>query len=395
MNCPICNHNETQPLLTLEHTPIYQHPLTPECHIPLPHYLDLEYRFCTHCGHGLQSQFDKELMDKIYANHYYTPAPDSIGHQFRDEFFTAIETIVANQQPGCRILEIGSSSGELLAIFRQKISNPYLMGYEPSHKSAIAARQLDIPTRCEFFTPQSVQQEHQEYDIIVSRHVIEHIVDFSAFMEAIAHVSHENTRLILETPSLDDAMLRPNIAPFHVEHAHVFSAYSLAKLAANYGWFSEQHNVTSGGNLILCFTRDRARMITIPPLPFNNRLQELLHWQAQRLTQEIGMRKIILWGADSGGTSLICIHNLHPELVVDGNPNKQGKKFCGQPWIIQYGPEAIVRLQQDSNCKMEEYCIIIGSAFYKEIRAQLAELNWRGGIISPYEWCLSANQTKQ
>ena len=136
-------------------------------------------------------------------------------------------------------------------------------------------------------------------------------------------------------------------------------------------------------------------MITIPPLPFNNRLQELLHWQAQRLTQEIGMRKIILWGADSGGTSLICIHNLHPELVVDGNPNKQGKKFCGQPWIIQYGPEAIVRLQQDSNCKMEEYCIIIGSAFYKEIRAQLAELNWRGGIISPYEWCLSANQTKQ
>ncbi len=390
MNCPICNHHDTLPLLTLQRTPIYQHPLAPECDIPLPHYLDLEYHFCTNCGHGFQRHFDRELMDRIYANHYYTPAPDSIGHQFRDDFFTAIEPIVATLQPCCRILEIGSSSGEVLATFKQKISDPYLMGYEPSQNSAIAARQLGIPTHCEFFTPLSVQKETQPYDVIVSRHVIEHIVDFSAFWQAIADISHDQTRVLLETPSLDDAMVKPSIAPFSVEHAHVFSAHSLATLAASYGWYAEQQHITPGGNLILCFVRNKTQMIAIPPLTFSSRVQQLISWQADRLTKEIGTRKIILWGAGSGGISLICVHNLQPEVFVDGNPNKRGKKFCGQPWVIAYGPDAITKLQQDPDFKMEEYCIIISSTFHREIRANLAELNWQGTIISPYEWNPSA-----
>lgn len=394
MNCPICNHHDSQLLFAQQRAPIYQHPLAPECEIPQPHYLDLEYRFCTNCGHGFQSHFDGNLMDRIYANHYYTPAPDNIGHQFRDEFFTAISSIIATLQPGCRILEIGSSSGELLATFKQKISQPYLMGYEPSQNSAAAAQQLGIPTRCEFFSLTSVQVEHQPYDVIVSRHVIEHIVDFSAFWQAIAHISHDQTRVLLETPSLEFAMAKPSIAPFHVEHAHVFSAHSLATLAAHYGWYAEQQHVTSAGNMVLSFVKDKTKLTTINLPTFNNSALELLGWQAKRLTKEMGSQKIILWGAGAGGLSLICAHHLQPELLVDGNPNKHGKKFCGQPWIVAYGPEAITKLQQDPgrNQNIEEYSIIIGSTFYREIRAQLAALNWQGGIISPYEWDLTSNQ---
>lgn len=386
MNCPICNHKESQLLLQLQHTPIYQHPVEPECDIPLPHYLDLEYRFCPGCGHAFQSHFDNVLMDSIYTNHYYTPAPDSIGHQFRDEFFTAIAQILSVLQPGCRILEIGSSSGEVLATFKQNINHPYLMGYEPSQNSAAAARQLGIPTRCEFFTPQSVQVETQPYDLIVSRHVIEHIIDFEAFWSAIAHIAHAGTCVILETPSLEVAMQKPSISPFHVEHAHVFSAHSLATLAAAHGWYAEQKHFTSAGNMILCFARDKALAAPIARPPFTTSLQQLLNWQAKRLTEEIGTRKVILWGAGAGGLSLICAHRLQPEQLVDGNPNKQGKKFCGQPWIIAYGPDVITRLVEQNESNPEAYTIIIGSTFYREIRAMLAELNWQGGIISPYEW---------
>lgn len=386
MNCPICHHHESQLLLQLQHTPIYQHPVDPACDIPQPHYLDLEYRFCPECGHAFQSHFDSVLMDSIYTNHYYTPAPDSIGHQFRDEFFTAIAQILNVLQPECRILEIGSSSGEVLATFKQNINHPYLMGYEPSQNSAAAARQLGIPTRCEFFTPQSVQVETQPYDLIVSRHVIEHIIDFEAFWSAIAHIAHAGTCVILETPSLEVAMQKPSISPFHVEHAHVFSAHSLATLAAAHGWYAEQKHFTSAGNMILCFVRDKALAAPIARPPFTTSLQQLLNWQAKRLTEEIGTRKVILWGAGAGGLSLICAHRLQPEQLVDGNPNKQSKKFCGQPWIIAYGPDVITRLVEQNESNPEAYTIIIGSTFYREIRAMLAELNWQGGIISPYEW---------
>lgn len=392
MNCPICNNHDTLPLLELQHTPIYQHPLEANSNIPLPHHLDLEYRFCANCSHAFQSHFDGELMDCIYSNHYYTPAPDSIGHQFRDDFFTAISQIVHTLKPGCSVLEIGSSSGEVLAIFRQKIHNASIMGYEPSQKSAIAAKQLNIPTRCEFFTPQSVQQENKSYDVIVSRHVIEHISDFSAFWKAIALISHDDTRLILETPSLDDAMFKPSLAPFHVEHAHVFSTHSLATLAASYGWYAEQQSITQCGNLIISFLRDRGQNIAIAPLTINKQIKQLISWQGCRLAKEIGDRKIIMWGAGSGCINLICIHNLQPTFIVDGNPNKQGKIFCGQPWSISYGPDEITRLQQDPHCNMEDYCIIISSAFHQEIRNQLAELNWKGAIISPYEWSPTAEK---
>ena len=96
MHCPICQSNNQQRLLSLARTPIYQHPLDAEIEVPLPHHVDLDYLFCETCGHAFQAEFDGALMDQIYANHYYTPAPDDIGHQFRDEFFTDIDLCDAN-----------------------------------------------------------------------------------------------------------------------------------------------------------------------------------------------------------------------------------------------------------------------------------------------------------
>jgi len=34
----------------------------------------------------------------------------------------------------------------------------------------------------------------------------------------------------------------------------------------------------------------------------------------------------------------------------------------------------------------DDYIIVIGSTFYKEIKEQLKELNWKGKVIAPYEW---------
>ena len=104
---------------------------------------------------------------------------------------------------------------------------------------------------------------------------------------------------MLETPSLEMAMQKPSISPFHVEHAHVFSAHSLATLAAAHGWYAEQKHFTSAGNMILCFVRNKTLAVSIMPPVFTTSLQQLLSWQAKRLAEEIGTRKVILWELES------------------------------------------------------------------------------------------------
>lgn len=384
MHCPICQSNNQQRLLSLARTPIYQHPLDAEIEVPLPHHVDLDYLFCETCGHAFQAEFDGALMDQIYANHYYTPAPDDIGHQFRDEFFSAIRPLITNVSIPNHILEIGSSSGEVLLNFKNQFPNACVQGYEPSQETALSAIGKGIPTKIQFFTPATVADEAHSYDLIVSRHVIEHIENFEAFWSAINQITHPDSLLLLETPSLESAMSRPSLAPFHVEHAHVFSSHSLTALAARYLWYPIFHHTTDSGNMILGFSQQTTRII-YPALPlFTSQLQQVIHQQCTRLEREIGNRKVLLWGAGAGGQTLISRHQLTPEKIIDGNPNKKGKKFCGLPWIIDYAPDVIQELQHENT--EANYVIVIGSTFYREIRATLAAANWQGGILSPYEW---------
>jgi hypothetical protein len=384
MPCPICQSNNQQRLLSLARTPIYQHPLDADIEVPLPHHVDLDYLFCEVCGHAFQAKFDGALMDQIYANHYYTPAPDDIGHQFRDEFFSAIRSLITHTPKPNHILEIGSSSGEVLLNFKNQFPNTRVQGYEPSQETARSAISKGIPTKIQFFNPATVADESHHYDVVISRHVIEHIEDFDSFWIAINKITHSGSILLLETPSLESAMSRPSLTPFHVEHAHVFSSHSLTTLAARYYWYPIFHSTTESGNMVLGFSQQKKNIITLVLPLFSSHLQQLIHQQRTRLLQQIGHQKVLLWGAGAGGQTLISRHQLTPEKIIDGNPNKKGKKFCGLPWIIEYAPDVIQELQHTNN--EAGYVIVIGSTFYREIRATLAEVHWQGGILSPYEW---------
>lgn len=130
--------------------------------------------------------------------------------------------------------------------------------------------------------------------------------------------------------------------------------------------------------MILCFVRDKEKAITISPLSFNRRIQQLISWQANRLSKEIGSRKVIMWG-----WFWMYKFNLYPRFKTRAyfgwkSEQKRGWQFCGQPWCISYGPDEITRLQQEPKYRAEEYCIVISSAFHQEIRAQLSALDWKG-----------------
>lgn len=68
--------------------------------------------------------------------------------------------------------------------------------------------------------------------------------------------------------------------------------------------------------------------------------------------------------------------------ILDGNPNKKGKYFCGSNTPIEYAPEIIKKLidkNEDIGVLM-----IISSSFHQEITETLSNLGWRGDIYAPY-----------
>lgn len=380
MNCPICGHTESEPLLTLLRYPIYQHPVPPEASITQPWFIDLHYRQCLACQHAWQPDFDADVLSRIYENHYYTPSPDGVGAQFRDDFMAVMERFGLAVRSGRSLLEIGASSGDALSRLRDAVGSREVLAYEPNHENAARARERGLPVREEFFCAEGVAGL-PSFDLIFARHVIEHIFDFDDVLSALRQTSREGSDLVLETPCLDWHVQQESTAPFHVEHNHVFSIRSLAKLGERGGWGCEQYAVSEDGNLIMWFRR-QLPSCDMPTRMAGANLQSAMERRVRRLSELLDRRKLLFWGAGSASCKLISLLGRDPEYLVDGNPGKAGKVFVGSARHIAPAEET---LRQIVALPSEEWpVVVIASSFDREIRARLGELGWKGEVLSLY-----------
>lgn len=382
MNCPVCNYKKNTLLLKLNNFPIYQHPMDDTSNIPLPHVIDIEYSICRQCAHAFQLNYNKDILEAIYKHHYYTPSPENIGASFRYDFIKFISENNIIDKKTLNVLEIGCSSGEVLAELKTIYSNVDYHGIEPNEETAIAAEKKELIVEKAFFTEKIASSLCFKSDLIYSRHVIEHIFDFKDFFKAISKVSHSTSTLILETPSLDWSITQPSTQAFHVEHIHVFSERSLVTLANQFGWFKDKSIITSSGNLIISFTKKNIkRPLSVAPLN-TEALQKYNNKIINNLQKVCKSGKFIFWGAGSSVMTLIALTKLRPEYIIDGNPNKVGKRFCGLNYNIHCALELtreLISMHRDT-----DYTMIISSSFYIEIEKELKRLGWRGIIYSPY-----------
>lgn len=382
MNCPVCNYKKNTLLLKLNNFPIYQHPMDDTSNIPLPHVIDIEYSICRQCAHAFQLNYNKDILEDIYKHHYYTPSPENIGASFRYDFIKFISENNIIDKKTLNVLEIGCSSGEVLAELKTIYSNVDYHGIEPNEETAISAEKKELIVEKAFFTEKIASSLCFKSDLIYSRHVIEHIFDFKDFFKAISKVSHSTSTLILETPSLDWSITQPSTQAFHVEHIHVFSEHSLVTLANQFGWFKDKNIVTASGNLIISFTKKNIkRPLSVAPLNIEA-LQKYNNKIINNLQKVCKSGKFIFWGAGTSVMTLIALTKLRPEYIIDGNPNKVGKRFCGLNYNIHCALELtreLISMHRDT-----DYTMIISSSFYIEIEKELKRLGWRGIIYSPY-----------
>jgi novobiocin biosynthesis protein NovU/D-mycarose 3-C-methyltransferase len=228
--CNVC-HGPTQGALILKGYPLFLGVLPPNCPEAGLSF-DLALHLCPACQHLVkEDNLPPEIQDIWYSQEQYAapcPALSGIGAQPMLDFMAFLAPSLP--QPGL-VLEIGSFDGYLLSLFQAK--GWQVRGCDPNPATAIARERFGIDARQEFFAAASYPVK--TFDLVVARHLLEHIADPHALVEQICAVLTDTGLLALEVPNARHILALGEIGALHHEHVSHFTAKSLARLLERHG----------------------------------------------------------------------------------------------------------------------------------------------------------------
>jgi SAM-dependent methyltransferase len=278
---------------------------------------------------------------------------------------------------GCRVGEVGAGSGGFLAHLQQ--AHGCTAYYDDLSDEALATlaqipglRRLDADVR--------------GLDLVVLRHVIEHVADPDAFIAAQAARLADDGALFVEVP--DWSYFDADCDPLIFEHLSQFSSGSLLALFARLGWTCDALEKSvcatdpASPNRVLRALFRKPRLSSARAA----RLRDAFH--ADYLPRYDGIntridafvarhpgRRVALWPASHLSFSLLLeTRRLHGAVVglFDIDKKKQGRRFQG---IGVHPPEALPEFAPD-------IVLITTMGYEDEIKDRLRQLGVRALAVS-------------
>ena len=335
--CPICAAASPAPFLVRDPVPVHQNLLAPtaEAAVALRRGR-VALHACGACGFVFNAAFDPSLLS--YGAAYDNT--QSCSPAFSDYVEALADRMVGEGGVrGCRIVEIGCGKGNFLrALIRRDPSNRGT-GFDPSYVGPDSEFDGRLRFARRFFDASSAGLEA---DVIVCRHVIEHVQDPVAMLQLMRRTAgHRPVRLFLETPCVEWILANEVTWDFFYEHCSYFSTGSLETALAAAGFAAEVIRHTFGGQYLWAEARAgegalpaSARQTTIPALARRFAAHEASRVDALRRRVEAlaADGPVAMWGAGAKGVTLANL--IDPErrsiaCVLDLNPNKQGGYLPG------------------------------------------------------------------
>jgi len=387
--CPVCNQDRLQlPLVQIEAVPVFCNVLLSDrqgaVNVPLG---DIHLFYCECCGHVYNGAFDPSKLD-------YGPAYENSLH-FSANFQTYAETLAARlvakyELKGKTVIEIGCGKGDFLRLMcRQGVGRS--IGFDPSYEETRASG-LD----CRHF---SVVREYysEKYsdidaDMVVCRHVLEHIESPAIFLRTIHKTigDRPNTLVFFEVPNVMYTLKDLGIWDLIYEHCGYFTSQSLIYLFNAAGFVPVSARSNFGGqylcieayperkdNVALEIYQEEPLQISRYAKNFaNQHRKKVEEWQRKLESMQGRGKKTVVWGGGSKGVTFLNLMRSHAEIdyIVDINPHKQGLyvPLTGQRII---SPDALADYQPD-------VVIAMNPQYMDEIRKSLADLDIRSDLIS-------------
>ncbi|UCF18338.1 MAG: methyltransferase domain-containing protein [Gemmatimonadota bacterium] len=363
--CPVCEHEELAPVLEVESAPVFCNLLFPNRHEALRAARGtIRLTFCRTCGHLFNSAFEPDRLHytQSYENSlHYSP-------RFQEYARSLTERLIAKYDLHDKnVVEIGCGKGDFLELIC-KLGPNRGTGFDPSYEKtpplAGAAAQpfqvvqdlysnkyLDIPA-----------------DLIVCRHVLEHIARPRPFIDTIRRAIANNPQAAayFEVPNAMYTIEQLGIWDLIYEHPGYFSKPSLSHLFSSCQLNPVLIEEAFGGQY-LCLeavSQDRTHpstsanssgelenaMLNLERFAELHR-QKIEYWDSRLKDFRDAERRVVVWGAGSKGVTFLNTVALAESIgyVVDINPRKQGMYTpgTGQPIVApdllkEYKPDVIL-----------------------------------------------------
>lgn len=339
--------------------------------------LPISVGLCPSCAHvQLTEQPDAELLDRIYSDDYTSVVEKGVfarADRMQIDCKTFLEFASPRPVRNMKVMEIGCFDGAFLSLFE----DCELLGCEPNPIGKLA-QQRGVDVRPRYFTRSEFPP--QSIDLIVMRHLIEHLPDPASVLNGCATIMAKDGLLLIETPHIEHTLDNLVIGNFYHQHLHYFSRFSLEIILKRAGLAIVAHARKDFRQFVLARVGKRPNTMSAP-LGYADRLRaDLRRYHAHVLDLRNSLNawlnetnaRIAIYGASSTATGIIHLGSIPTErlaYLVDGDPRKIGFFAPGTTARV-YAPDHLREDPVDA--------VIVASDFYAQEITDMLKKNYVG-----------------
>lgn len=384
--CPICEQPTPEPFIRIPSQPVHVGLLwdSPDDarHAPRG---DIDLSVCTTCGHIFNATFDP------CATEYGGTYDNSLHHSavFQEYAAQLVSDLIERYDIRDKdIVEAGAGQGDFLRMLCAAGGNRGT-GFDPSALPEAGPSQEDSLVRVvpEYYGPQFADQPA---DLIVCRHVLEHIDRAGDFVRMLRGViGRRSTLTFFEVPNALRTLEVGAVWDIIYEHCGYFTPLSLTEVFRR-AEFRICRTETAFGDQFLTVEAQPADGVEPRPTLADREAQRVVEsaqtfagnvqavideWRAQISEMANSGQSVVAWGAGAKGVTFMNIVDPERSIshVVDVNPRKNGRFLpgVGQPIIA---PDRLPSISPD-------VVIIMNPNYRAEIEATLARLGVSAEVI--------------
>lgn len=351
--CPVCSGNRLTSFLRRSHVPTFQNlVMADQAEAKSIMRGELDLMACEECGFVFNRAFALAPID--YDEAYDNTQSYS---SFFDDYLNDLVAKLVEEKgvKDCLIVEVGCGKGQFLhKLVSYPGANNRGIGFDPTY----VGPDEDLDGRLQF------QRRYYDSsctdikpDIVVCRHVIEHIPEPLTILKAVRDAldTSPDARVFFETPCVEWILRNRVVWDFFYEHCSIFTQNSLALAFERSGFVVDQVRHIFGGQYLWLEARPTASATPAK----REKTEETAKLAAAYGVHEAEQRKIwlerlhglkdggkvALWGAGAKGATFANLVDPERELidcVIDLNPNKQGRFIpgTGHPIVAPASVEA-------------------------------------------------------
>lgn len=300
--------------------------------------LPIDFVRCVNCGHIYNRSFRYEDVP-------YSDKPNLMFNQgagwagFIAEQLQAMKALLPDNPV---VVEIGHGDGSFLSALSDIVGRGTFIGFDPN---GAAGKHKGISLKAELFVPSRHMAELKP-NLIVTRHVLEHLTHPLAFLQEISYYAgllKLPTRAYFEVPCVDRVLQTGRTVDFYYEHSSQFTTRSFRAMLGQAGVEIEKVGHGYDGEVIYAFvymaTGIQSFAIAAESARYVQTIESAKKTIAEQLDALLKAKKTIaIWGGTGKSAAFMNHYGLDAArfpLVVDSDKAKAGTFVPGTGQEIQ------------------------------------------------------------